>query len=147
MIFFCRKRPSARNRKPLNSQRDKIPNPSDVLSLCCCLCGDDQPLHSTRRSTATSSLKSRYLRLTCFIVMIIVIAVLTSVTVSLQRKVDSLNWSRKLPFHQNSERIYYSSIFSLYLKLNYLCFSYKTWPSGRLSFIRWRRKWSHDRFN
>ncbi|ODM88126.1 C-Jun-amino-terminal kinase-interacting protein 3 [Orchesella cincta] len=90
-----RRRPSARNRKPVNNQRDKIPNPGDVLSFCCCLCDDDQPSHSSNRSSNASSFKNRYFRLACLVVIIIVIAVLASITVSLQRKVESLDGDLK----------------------------------------------------
>ncbi|CAL8089327.1 unnamed protein product [Orchesella dallaii] len=90
-----RRRPSARNRKPVNSQRDKIPNPGDVLSFCCCLCDDDQPSHSSNRSSNASSFKNRYFRLACLVIIIIVIAVLASITVSLQRKVESLDGNLK----------------------------------------------------
>jgi len=104
VAWLYRRRPSARNRKPVNNQRDKIPNPGDVLSFCCCLCDDDQPSHSNNRSSNASSFKNRYFRLACLVIFIIVIAVLASITVSLQRKVESLDGNCK----------FYELYFSLY---------------------------------
>jgi len=58
----------------------------DALSACCCL-GDDEQLGPHQRT----SLTSRYLRFSCFIVLIIAITTFASIVVSLQRKVDSLS--------------------------------------------------------